>query len=62
MNGVKRLREAAGIKQWELANAVGVDRSTISKWEIGVQFPRTDKLTLIAKVLKCTVDQLLESA
>lgn len=56
---IKQLRKAAEIKQSELAEELGVDNSTVAKWETGAAKPRADKLPALAKILNCTVDQLL---
>ncbi|MGV9707450.1 helix-turn-helix transcriptional regulator [Streptomyces sp. NPDC003483] len=34
------LREAAGLSQQELADAVGVSRPTVGHWEAGIRTPR----------------------
>lgn len=36
---LKRLRRSAGIKQLALADRVGVDQATVSRWERGQQVP-----------------------
>jgi len=59
MNTIKQFREANGLEQEFVAKALGVDRATVSKWENGKFFPRADKLPALAKILKCTVDELL---
>lgn len=60
MNKIKDKREAAGLTQHRLAEALGVDRSAIAKWETGEALPRADKLPALAKVLSCNVDDLFE--
>ena len=37
---LRSLREAAGLSQQELADAMGVTRAAISHWETGVRSPR----------------------
>jgi len=59
MNKLKELREKNCLKQEELAGMLGVAQSTVSMWETGYAFPRADKLPALAKILKCTVDELL---
>lgn len=44
--------------QSALAEELGVDRSTIAKWETGKANPRADLLPKLAKVLGCSVDDL----
>lgn len=56
---IKRQREKANINQVDLARKVGVTQGMVSQWENGDFMPRADKLPLIAKTLKCTVDELL---
>lgn len=57
--GFKRCRERANIKQKDIAEALRIDRSTVAKWETGESLPRADKLPQLAKILGCTVDELL---
>jgi transcriptional regulator with XRE-family HTH domain len=47
----RRLREGAGIPQEALAQAVGVDRATISRWETGEREPRARHLERYVEVL-----------
>lgn len=58
MHIIKDKRERAGMTQGELAERLGVDRTTVTKWESGDAMPRADKLPDIAKALGCTVDEL----
>ncbi len=53
------LRKARGLSQEELADAVGVSRQAVSKWELGESQPEVDKVVLLAQVLGVTTDQLL---
>jgi transcriptional regulator with XRE-family HTH domain len=45
--------------QAELAELVGINRTTISMWETNNSMPRADKLIQLANILGCTVDELL---
>lgn len=38
-NGIRRLREQEGLTQTDLATILGVDKSTLSKWESGAPVP-----------------------
>ena len=60
MNVFRDLREKKDITQESLADKLGVERSTVAKWESGVSKPRADTLVQLAKVLDCTVDDLLK--
>ena len=58
MNGIQNLRMQKGITQIQLASDLGVDKSTVAKWETGKAFPRADLLPKIADLLGCSIDQL----
>lgn len=45
---IRRLRKDAGLTQAELAQQLGVARSTVTQWECGWSMPRMSKLRLIA--------------
>mgnify|MGYP001851893557 FL=1 len=59
MNKIKNLREATGKTQKEIASYFNINISTVAKWETGESLPRADKLPELAKILGCTVDELL---
>lgn len=60
MNEIKKMRERAELTQVSVALALGIDRSTVAKWESGETMPRADKLLPLAQLLKCSVDDLLQ--
>lgn len=60
MSTIKRLREEKGITQKQLADLVGVERSTVAKWETGTAFPGGAKLPKLARALGCTVADLFK--
>ena len=56
---LRKLRKNKGIKQEELANIIGVDKSTISLYEIGKNDP-SDKVKIeIAKYFNISLDYLM---
>lgn len=57
---IKKAREKAGLTQQDLANELGVGQSTVAMWETQNSLPRTDKLPALAKILGCTIDDLLK--
>lgn len=57
---IKKAREKAGLTQQELADKLGVGQSAVAMWESQKALPRTDKLPVLAKVLKCSVSVLLK--
>ena len=54
----RRLRGAIPTQK-EVAKALGVKESAVSKWERGLAKPRADKLPQIAKLYGCTIEKLL---
>lgn len=52
------LREKTGLTHRLIAEALGVDRTTVGKWENGQAFPRADLVPKLAKLYGCTIDQL----
>jgi transcriptional regulator with XRE-family HTH domain len=46
---VKQIREAARLKQAAFAEKLGVDQSTVSKWETGKQKPDTEALLALSE-------------
>lgn len=59
VNGIRNMRLKVGIKQYDLAVKIGVERTAVAKWETGKAQPRTETLIKLATVLGCTVDELL---
>ena len=55
---IKRRREARGMKQVELADALGVSQPTIVTWESAEGYPPSRFLPALAAVLCCTIDEL----
>jgi transcriptional regulator with XRE-family HTH domain len=47
-----RIRQLAGLSQVELARSIGVDASTLSRWEAGVRMPRPAKAADYARALR----------
>lgn len=56
---MKQYRVNANLRQEDIAVAMKIDRTTVTKWESGDSLPRADKLPQLAKILGCTVDELL---
>lgn len=59
MNELKRLREAAGLSQVQLALRMGVSQGTVAHWECGTRVPQAGNLIKLANILGCGVDALL---
>ena len=58
---LQQLRRSRGITQEELAEALYVSRTAISKWESGRGYPNIESLKCIAKFFSVTVDELLST-
>ena len=58
---LQELRKNAGITQEELAEALYVSRTAISKWESGRGYPSIDSLKEISNYFSVTIDDLLSS-
>lgn len=58
---LQELRKQKGLTQEELARALYVSRTAISKWESGRGYPGIDSLKAIAAFFSVTVDELLSS-
>ena len=56
---LQQLRKQKGLTQEELAEALFVSRTAVSKWESGRGYPNIDSLKAIAKFFGVTVDELI---
>ena len=56
---LQELRKHRGLTQEELAEALFVSRTAISKWESGRGYPSIDSLKEISKYFSVTIDDLL---
>ncbi len=53
------LRTSKGFSQEEMADELKISRQTISKWELGMAVPDTDKIVAISRMFNVTTDFLL---
>ena len=58
--GIASRRKQLGLSQNDLARQLGVDQTAVHTWERGKAMPNAKRLPAIAKILKCSVDELLQ--
>ena len=56
---IQALRKEQGLSQEELAEAIGVSRQSVSKWENGAALPDTDKVVQLSRLFGVSTDALL---
>ena len=57
---IKLLRERSGMTQAELARRLGVTRSGVNAWEMGITTPSTQYIVELALQFKVSTDYLLD--
>ena len=56
---MRAMREKKDMSQQAVALEIGVERSTVAKWESGKSRPRAELLPKLAKLFGCSVEELL---
>lgn len=56
---IKNLREKNGITQSELAKLLGITRSSVNAWEMGISVPSTQYLVELANTFHISTDYIL---
>ena len=59
MNNFRAMRKRANMTQAQAAEQMGMDKSSISKWETGAALPRVGNLYQMAALYKCRVSDLI---
>lgn len=57
---IKMLREKRGMTQAELARRLGVTRSGVNAWEMGITIPSTQYIVELSQLFKVSTDYLLD--
>ena len=57
---LRLMRKARNLTQEQFAEALGVSRQAVSKWEADSGYPEAEKLIVISRVLGVSVDKLLD--
>lgn len=60
MEKLKELRMAAGYTQLDLAKMLGMDRSSVAKWETGEGMPSPLVLLRLSKIFGVSMETLIE--
>lgn len=60
MLNTRKYRRKSGLTQAKLAEMLGVCSNAVSQWETGTRSPSVRHIMHIAKLLGCTVDDLLK--
>lgn len=56
---LQNYRKQKGMSQENLAEAIGVSRQAVSKWESGQSYPETDKLIALCELFHVSMDHLV---
>ena len=56
------LRKQRGLSQMDAAEALGVSRQAVSRWEVGASSPGTDNLLALSKLYGVSLDTLVGEA
>ena len=56
---IKYLREQKKLKQTDLAKLLGITRSSVNAWELGISVPSTQYVVQLASYFKVSTDFLL---
>lgn len=56
---IVKLRKQKGITQTELAKTLGITRSSVNAWEMGISIPSTQYIVELASLFSVSTDFLL---
>lgn len=56
---IKSLREQKGLTQTELSKQLGITRSSVNAWEMGISVPSTQYIVELAGIFGISTDYLL---
>lgn len=56
---IKALREQNGMTQSDLAKRLGITRSSVNAWEMGISVPSTQYVVELSNIFKVSTDFLL---
>lgn len=61
-NRLRALRKKSGLTQEQLADAVGVNHNSVSRWENNIDIPKTQSIKALAKALGVSEADLLNDS
>ncbi len=56
---ILQLRTTYNITQEQLAEKLNVSRQSVSKWEMDISIPETEKIIMISKIFSVSIDRIL---
>ena len=56
---IKTLREQKGLTQTELSKMLGITRSSVNAWEMGISVPSTQYVVELARIFHVSTDYIL---
>ncbi len=59
MNRLRELREKAGLRQTDVAEATGIDQKTLSNYETGKTYPHSYALISLAEYFHVSIDYIV---
>ena len=59
---IREIRIRCGMTQQQLAEAIGITPSAVTKWETGSCQPSLENLFKAAAALGCSMDELIKSS
>lgn len=59
---IAELRNSLGITQAELGKKLGVTRSAVNSWEMGLSIPQLKHVIQMAGIFNITIDSLISSS
>ena len=59
-NRIKELRELNNFTQSEIGKILGITRSSVNAWELGISIPSTKYVIELARLFSVSTDYLLE--
>lgn len=56
---IRALREQSGLTQMDLARQLGITRSSVNAWEMGISVPSTQYIVELSHIFRVSTDHLL---